>query len=41
MSELDLGFKLMVYGISGVFAVLVLFYSIIVGLTKLFPHKEA
>lgn len=41
MTELELGLKLMAYGISGVFAVLVLFYSIIVGLTKMFPQKEA
>lgn len=39
MNQLDLGFQVMGYGITGVFTVLILFYFMIKGLLKLFPYK--
>ena len=39
MDKLGLGIQLMLYGLAGVFTVLVLFYAMIVGLMKMFPYK--
>ena len=35
-----LGIELMLYGLAGVFTTLILFILMIVGLTKIFPHKK-
>jgi len=40
MNELSLGLELMAYGLTGVFAVLIMFFGIIKLLVKLFPYKE-
>lgn len=40
MDELMLGVELMVFGLIGVFTVLILFYLMVVIITKLFPYKE-
>lgn len=40
MSDLQLGFQLMGYGLLGVFSVLLIFIIMILGLTKIFPPKE-
>lgn len=40
MSELSLALELMVYGLLGVFGVLILFYLLIVAINKVFPYKE-
>lgn len=39
MDKLGLGIQLMMYGLTGVFTVLIMFYGMIVGLMKLFPYK--
>ncbi len=39
MDKLGLGIQLMMYGLAGVFTVLILFYGMITGLMKLFPYK--
>ena len=41
MNDLNLGFQLMLYGLTGVFSVLILFYFTIVILNKLFPGKPS
>jgi len=41
MTAMNLGLKLMLYGLSGVFSVLILFYGVIKVLGKMFPYKEA
>ncbi|MGI6404377.1 MAG: OadG-related small transporter subunit [Oscillospiraceae bacterium] len=40
MTDLQLGFQLMGYGLLGVFSVLFLFIVMILGLTKVFPPKD-
>ncbi len=40
MNELGLGVELMMYGLTGVFVVLILFYFVIKLLLKVFPYKE-
>ena len=40
MNELGLGLELMMYGLTGVFAVLIMFYFVIKLLLKVFPYKE-
>ena len=40
MTEFQMGLELMLYGLSGVFAVLILFYGVIKLLVKIFPYKE-
>lgn len=40
MDELMLGVELMVFGLIGVFTVLILFYLMVVIIIKLFPYKE-
>jgi len=40
MSEISLALQLMVYGLAGVFLVLILFYWTIKALLKIFPYKE-
>lgn len=40
MSELYLGFKLMVFGLGSVFVALILFYLLIKVLNKVFPPIE-
>lgn len=40
MTDLQLGFQLMGYGLAGVFLVLFLFILMIMGLTKAFPVKQ-
>jgi len=39
MSNLSIGLEMMVYGMGTTFSILILFYLIIKGLTKLFPEK--
>ena len=40
MSDLQLGFELMGYGLLGVFSVLFLFFLMILGLTNIFHPKN-
>jgi Na+-transporting methylmalonyl-CoA/oxaloacetate decarboxylase gamma subunit len=40
MEHLNLGFKMMVYGMGTTFTILVIFYFLIKILAKLFPGKE-
>ena len=40
MNELKLGLVLMLYGLIGVFVVLILFFFVIKLLTTVFPYKE-
>jgi Na+-transporting methylmalonyl-CoA/oxaloacetate decarboxylase gamma subunit len=40
MNELGLGVELMMYGLTGVFVVLIMFYFVIKLLLKVFPYKE-
>ncbi len=40
MNELKLGLELMLYGLIGVFVVLILFFFVIKLLTTVFPYKE-
>jgi Na+-transporting methylmalonyl-CoA/oxaloacetate decarboxylase gamma subunit len=40
MTELQLGLKLMLFGLGSVFAALILFYTLIKILNKLFPPVE-
>ena len=40
MNELGLGIELMMYGLTGVFVVLIMFYFVIKLLLKVFPYKE-
>ena len=40
MTDLQLGFQLMGYGLLGVFSVLFLFILMILGLTTFFPPKD-
>jgi len=40
MSEISLALQLMVYGLAGVFLVLILFYWTIKALLKIFPYKK-
>lgn len=40
MKELMLGVELMIYGLIGVFSVLILFFFVIKLLTTVFPYKE-
>lgn len=39
MNELKLGVDLMLYGLAGVFVVLILFYAVIRILNRLFPSR--
>ncbi|HSN65919.1 MAG TPA: OadG-related small transporter subunit [Fusibacter sp.] len=39
MYEFGLGLELMAYGLTGVFAVLILFFIVIKLLLKVFPYK--
>jgi len=38
MNDISLGYQVMVYGLAGVFLVLILFYALIGVLMKLFPY---
>lgn len=40
MNELGLGIELMMYGLTGVFVVLIMFFFVIKLLLKIFPYKE-
>mgnify|MGYP000147093937 FL=1 len=40
MSDIYLGVKLMEYGLLGTFAVIILFYVIILVLMKIFPYRN-
>jgi len=40
MNEFGLGLELMAYGLTGVFAVLILFFIVIKLLLAIFPHKS-
>lgn len=40
MNELGLGVELMMYGLTGVFVVLIMFFFVIKLLLKIFPYKE-
>ena len=40
MNDISQGFELMLYGLSGVFSVLILLYILIVVLVKAFPYKS-
>jgi hypothetical protein len=40
MTDIMLGVQLMGYGLIGVFAVLAVFYGLIVAIRKLFPYKD-
>jgi len=40
MNELGLGVELMIYGLTGVFAVLIMFFFVIKLLIKVFPYKD-
>lgn len=40
MDSISQGFLVMLYGLIGVFSVLILFYIMIVILNKVFPYKE-
>lgn len=40
MTDVTRGLMLMVYGLAGVFVVLILFYLAIIALRKIFPYKD-
>lgn len=39
MNDISLGLQLMVYGLAGVFLVLILFYVMIMLMMKIFPYR--
>ena len=40
MTEFQMGLELMLYGLAGVFVVLILFFVVIKLLVAIFPYKE-